>query len=473
MRRKIHLGLQLTSFLFGIFAASQVSATCPISGSEHDGDNQRACETVVIGSDAGNGDTAVFNAWNLAQVPTGGLVPGDGYIYVKVHTLHSADFWHPSSSFGHLTYCKDSANAPRGEMALLFRQKLQSSELKKPWEFVGRLSACEDVVGDASTPNAWTIGGTIGRGLAPNYGLKYYVFGNRTKCTTWTSGCMDSEYLGAATTPTGLAIANPIGSTANDDKSPAVWRLSPFLKLSDPGGAGHPLSFNSVVSVKSFDYDPAPPAWISRVTDPALGASATLWGFVQWDYLSQKSPGRVAAFQIVDASTTLRPSWSQMSVWIYTNIPGQNPWQKVDSNGNLPFVPYDVKPYFPKVSMSGLIYYNGKWNVSGHSGQWMETTGCNEASAPFTNTFLGNYATSYSTVAMQELYPSSQTRFYNWDTLTQNSANVGALIFPLGQELYVLRASTEVMCFDHASEWIHPWNGQHLTLESLGTPVIQ
>lgn len=462
--------LFLTAFVPGMSAQT----VCPTTGPENDGNGIRACETWVVGSGAGNGDVREFHPYNLAEVPNGGLMPGDGYIYVKAQTLHFEDIWHPSSSFGHLSFCKDGANEPRGEQALLFRQRLVESELKNPWEFVGRLSACGDVVGDAQEPKAWTIGGTIGRGQTP-FGLKYYVFGNRTKCVSWPSGCMDAEFIGAATSPTGLAIANPPGTMANDDKSPATWRLSPFLRLSDPSvdGTGNPLSFNSVVAVASYAHDPAPPAWLARITDPSLGsAQATMWGFLQWGYLSEH-PARVAAFQIVDNGTTLRPNFSTMSVWIYAS---DQTWKKVNSDGSLTFVPFDARAYFPKVAISGLLYYNGRWNVTGHSGQILTQPliGCDESSAPFTAQYPSpGYITTNSIVAMQELYPNSTTRLYSSDTETQNSQHWGALIFPVGSSLYTLRASTERMCYRRFSTWGHPSAGHHLTLEALGTPITQ
>ena len=398
---------------------------------ENDGNHHRALETAVIGP---NLDGLPLSA-GLATNPKGYLHDGDLYLFTHNNFLSG---WRPDG----LELC--AGETP--EVKALYRQRATVVDIKQPYELVGVVSACRDV-----TEEGHTIGG------APAIGGngKFYLTGNRTRCTRWREGCMDREYLGAVAAP-----ANPR----------YAWRWHPILSLSTVGG--ETFSFAGFVALRSYLHHPAPPAsHFPRLASPE--GPATLWGYVRWGYLTDANPRRLAAVQIADHSPRLRPSWQETRTYVLVE---DGRWLEAHRlTGELPAPPMDVSDEFGSLELSELFWDPTipGWGGVGHdAGLTLDPeTGCDERQAlwytdPARPWFQTAWADHGSTVARELLGTDTVSR-YRFSTQTRNTLQIGAFLLDLDGRQYVFRGSTERICLLRPESWWHPWAGAEITVERI------
>jgi hypothetical protein len=402
-----------------------------LGAAENDGNHHRALESPVVGA---NVDGLPLPA-GLAVNPKGYIHAGDLYLYTHSNYLSG---WRPEG----LELC-DGATP---EVMSLYRQRATVADLKRPYELVGMVSACQDVVEE---------GHTIGGAPAIGGNGKFYLTGNRTRCTRWQEGCMDREYLGAVADP-----ANPR----------YAWRWQPILAMSTVEGEA--FSFAGFVALRSFLHAPPPPeSHFPRIESPE--GPATLWGYVRWGRLAEANPSRLAAVQIADHSPQLRPSWQDTRTYV---LGESGRWVEAHRlTGELAERPMDVSGEFGSLVLSELFWDPTipGWGGVGHDTRSTldAETGCDERLAlwyldPSRPWHLAAWGEHGSTVARELLGTDTVSR-YAYSTSTRNTVQIGAFLLDLDGRQYAFRGSTERICFQRPESWWHPWAGAEITVERI------
>lgn len=398
---------------------------------ENDGNNRRALEAPVIGP---NLDGLPLSA-GLATNPKGYVHDGEIYLFTHANFLSG---WRPDG----LELCQGESP----EVMALYRQRATPADVKEPYELLGAVSACQDVTGE---------GHTIGGAPAVGGNGKFYLTGNRTRCTKWREGCMDREYLGTVADP-----ANPH----------YAWRWHPILARSAVGE--ETFSFGGFVALRSFLHDPAPPeSHFPRLESPE--GPATLWGYVKWGFLTDANPHRLAAVQIADHSPRLRASWQETRTYVLAE---SGEWVEAHRlTGELAERPMDVSGEFGSLVLSELFWDPTipGWGGVGHdTGFSLEPeSGCDERLAlwyydPLRPWHLAAWSDHGSTVARELLGTDTVSR-YVFSTHTRNTVQLGAFLLDLDGRQYVFRGSTERICFVRPESWWHPWAGSEITVERI------
>lgn len=424
-----------------LFAAFLSLVLPRVAQSENDGNYWRSIETAVVSPQL---DGSPLTS-GIAAVPI--ALRYGGAVYLTVH-LNSFG-WTPVPG------CH-SSTINQGEVIAVYRLPAADPGIYGKASLVGQLSPCEGFLG----AGYWGVDGT----LAIGGNAKFYATTNRTHCDGWDQGCFDNEYLGASAT-LGLGYA---------------WQGAPILASSvTPGGR---VNFAGFIGLRSFSYDPPPPAALFPRQSSTIGP-ATLWGYVKWGYVPG-SPAGLARVQIVETASTVRPGWQTTRVFLYAN---DGTWKAVNTDGTFDFTPYDASGFssYPGDFGARLIdslYYdtaNQRWYGFNHDGDpdpSQPVVGCDERSANwYTNPNSAFYGAPwvgrYSTATLVEMgSPSSPVRFAA-DTYTQNTLQIGGSVVELGsgtgRQRYLFRGSTERLCQGAPARWWHPWIGAEITVEKL------